>query len=1219
MQLQANGKILPYPLQKTLLMMKFTALLVLATCLQLQAKTYAQTITLNVKNSPLEFVLAQLKKQSGYQFFYKDAALRNAKPVTLEVSNRPFEEVLNLCFKDQPLNWSIVKKTVVIVEKEKDNSMVRVDTVPQSQATGVPQTVSGTLLENTGKPIHDAAVALATATQSDIRYTRTNEQGVFSFSEVPPGSYIIVVTHVTYNRVDRKIKVTNAPVSVHISMAPFTDEQKEVEVVMNNGYQSKSKATQTGAANVITAKEIEASPSTNIMERLEGKEPGVLFDLRNNRIQIRGTNGLSATTGLVAPLVVIDGFPAIDQNLTNIPSASVDKGNPLTGKVIPATGNAILSTINPNDIESITFLKDAAAAAIWGSMAANGVIVIETKRGRRGMPQVNLNTTWSVSNPANFKNLKTMSGAEYIDLEKELFNLNMYADPITSWKSQEVSDAINTMFRASRGEITSAQRDSMLDVLGNRNNHGQIKNYLLQRAVTQQYNLSLSGGGDNSTYYLSGNYTRNVPVYKSNVNQNYYITSNTTNDFFKRRLTIGTNLNYTYAQSQINTAAINAMSVGNTGLRPYEMLVDDNGVPIQRSIDFTKSVTDSFTRMGYLPWTYNPIDELKYNNFIDTKSTVRMRLSGKGVLTDWLTVEVSGQLQRSNDQQDNLQNKDSYLTRETLNMATTYNTTTKKLVYGIPLGGIYQLSNIRGEDYGLRGQFNINKSFKEHHLNVIAGSEIRQSKVTGTQQTMYGYDDDLGTSVVVNPGVAYNVLTGGTNTLHNFDNGIYRSIRRYLSYYGMLDYGWKNKYFISGSLRYDDANIVGVDRRHRAQPLWSVGSRWNVSSEPFMQNTYPLNRLSLRATYGVGGNAPNGGQNYTTVNIGLTDPYTLLPYTSIGAAANPMLGWETTKTANFGVDAGFFNERISLTVDVYKKLTENILYSIPVNATYGVTFLQLNAASLKSHGVEVSLTAVPVKTQNWRWSTNFNFAFNTNKVTDNRFPNNTGSIAPNMIYNNYPNDNVWAYAWAGLDSVGQTQVFDSTGKKLNSTAGNTSKKQMKYMGRSTPPYFGGFTNTIQYKNFTLTARITYYLGYVVRKIDINSGYPNSNGVLSGMLDNSEALAHRWRQAGDEATAKVPGIAHINFNSLDWYKSADFNVLNAGNIRFQQLTLGYSLPQTVIKKINAFKSITANATISNLGIIWRANKEGIDPDYANTSNFTNLPPSVNYTFNLNFSF
>lgn len=1198
--------------------MKFTALLLVATCLQLQANTYAQSITLKVKNSPLEFVLGQLKKQSGYQFFYKDAALRDAKPVTLEVSNRPFEEVLNLCLKDQPLKWSIVKRTVVIQEKEKERSITRVDSVPP--ATGAPQTVSGILLENKGKPIRGAAVALTTSTQSNTRYTNTNEQGVFSFPDVAPGSYILIVTHVTYNRVDRRVKVTDAPVSVNLSMAPFTEEQKEVEVVMNNGYQSKSKATTTGSANVILAKEIEATPSPNIMERLEGKVPGVLFDVRNNRIQVRGINGLSNLTGMVAPLIVIDGFPAIDQNLSTIPNGETNK-NPNAFKLNNATGNAILSTLNPNDIESITFLKDAAAAAIWGSMAANGVIVIETKKGKKGATQVNINTTLSISNPANFKNFDVMSSEQYIDLEKEVFGMNLYADPTGAWRYPEVSEGVNTMFRAKRGEISASQRDSILALLGTRNNQDQIRKYLLQRAITQQYNMSLAGGGENSTYFLSGNYTRNVPVFKSNQNENYYITSNTTNDFLNKRLQLGTNFNYTYAKSQLNSAAVNALSFGNYGLRPYDNLVDENGVPIQRAILFTKRVADSLQRLGYQSWTYNPIDELKYNNVMSVKNSIRLRLSARGTITNWLSVEVSGQLQRSIDQQDYLQNRDSYTTREFINTGTSYNTTTKKVVNNVPVGGIYKLANVRSEDYGLRGQLNINKYYKDHHLTLIAGSEIRQNKVTGNSNTQYGYDEDLASFTTVNLLTPYGTIYGTTTPWNQQDAALYKSRKRYLSYYSTLDYGFMNRYFVSGSLRYDDANLIGVDRRNRAQPLWSVGARWNLTGESFMQNIYPLNRLGLRFTYGVGGNAPASGQNYTVVSVGSNDPYTSLPYASIFGPANTMLGWETTTTTNYGLDAGLFNDRISLSLDVYRKVTDNILYGININSAYGFNNLTMNAATLKGHGVEVGLTAVPVKTTNWRWTSTFNFAFNTNKVSDNRFPNNTGSVSANQIYNNYPNDNVFAYVWAGLDSVGQGQIFDSTGKKLNSVGSNTSKKQLRYMGRSTSPYFGGFSNTVQYKNFTLIARVTYNMGHVFRKADITGSYPTgtSNGSATGYLSNSKSLVNRWRQPGDEAYTNVPGLTKTNSNSVDWYRFSDLNVFDASNIRLQQITLGYTLPQTAISKLKVFRSITANATVSNLGIIWRANKEGIDPDYIVTSNYTNLPPSVNYVFNLNFSF
>jgi TonB-linked SusC/RagA family outer membrane protein len=1212
MQLQANGKILPYPTTKTLLMMKFTVVLILAVCLQVQAHTYAQTITLKVSNSPLEFVLAQLKKQSGYQFFYKDAALRNTKPVTLEVSNRPFEEVLNLALKDQPLNWSIVKRTVVILEKE--SVAISADTTPNKQeAAGTPQPLSGILLDNAGKPISGAAVALSPL----MRYAGTNNNGEFAFADVPPGNYTLVITHITYTRINRRLKITNGPVNLQLTMEPYTDEQKEVEV-LSTGYQTKSKATTTGSASVVGAKELASNQSSNLMERLEGIRPGIMFDNRNNRIQIRGVNGLNPALSSVMPLVVIDGFPAIDQSLTKIPLNESNR-NPNNDVTPLATGNTYLSNFNPNDIESITFLKDAAAAAIWGSRAANGVIVIETKKGKKGATAVNVGATYSVSEPANFSNLDAMSNAQYIELEKELVDGNFVTDPSTHWRNPEISEAMTWMFRAKKGEISAARRDSALNALGNRSNRGQLKDLLTQRAITQQYNLSMSGGGENSTYYLSGNYTRNSPVFRNNYGESYFITSNTNHDFLQKRLSLSTNINYTYSKSQVNIAAVNALSYGNAGLRPYDLLKDENGNLIHRGVAYTKKVADSFQRLGYLPWTYNPVDELKYNNNISTKNAIRARLSLKGKITNWLTAEVSGQLQRANETQDYLQNRNSYTVRDLLNTATTLNTTTNRLVYGIPLGGIYKIANIRSEDYALRGQLNVDKYFKAHHVSMIAGTEIRQSKFTGNALTQYGYDEDVSSSVVVNPTVPFNVVGGGTRTLGGTDNFINRIRNRFLSYYTTGDYSWKNKYFLSGSLRFDDANLIGVDRKRRAQPLWSAGARWDVTGESFMQNVPVLDRLGLRLTYGVGGNTPGmSSQTYTTITLGPTDAYTQLPYGTIGVPGNDMLGWETTKSINLGIDAALLNDRISFTFDVYSKKTEDLLYSLPYNSTYGWNFITFNAATLKGRGFELGFTGVPLKTRDWRWTSTFNFSYNTNKVTDNRFPRSTSTMLSG-IYDGHPIDGIWAYQWAGLDSVGQSQIFDSTGKVLNTTTPSTTTKFLAYQGRTTAPYFGGFINNLQYKNFNLLVRITYYMGHVFRKQDITgSHYPNSS-FFSGLLNTSKALANRWRQAGDEAFTNVPGLRKVNFNSIDWYSNSDMNVRDASHVRLQQITLGYTFPQSILKKTKVFRSITANATVSNLGIIWRANDDGIDPEYVLTGNYTNLPPSANYTFNLNFSF
>ncbi|MBO9562069.1 MAG: SusC/RagA family TonB-linked outer membrane protein [Niastella sp.] len=1206
MQLIANGKKVPCLCIKTLFMLKWTIILLLLTCLQVSAKTYAQNITLTVSNIPFENVLKELKKQSGYQFFYNDAMLKDAKPVTLNVKDMALERVLELCFRNQRLTYSIINRTVVLKDAEALQQGLE-----QAVEQADPQTVSGTVLDEKGKPLAYAAIILSPGR----RYIATNEAGFFSFDNVAPGSYTLSISHVAYTRIERAIRVSNAPVQLQFQLTPFTREEEQV--VVNTGYQTKNKAGTTGSYSVVTAKDLEQTPSPNLMERMEGKVTGVKFDLRNNRIQIRGLNGFAATNPSYAPLIVIDGFPAQDQTLTTIPNGMISRDpglNPPSSP--PATGNAILSSLNPNDIESITFLKDAAAAAIWGARAANGVIVIETKKGRRGATVINVSSTLSISAPANFNNMKAMSSAEYIEFEQELFDRNYLADPYLDWRSTEVSEAQQWMFRAKRGLVTATERDAALAALRSRSNYGQLKDKLLQRAVSQQYNLALSGGSENSTWYLSGNFTRNVPVFKNNYAEKYFITANTTNDFLNKRITLSTNINYTSSKTQTNGAAINALSIGGRGMRPYDMLVDENGNAIQRGLTYTKAVADSFASRGYLPWTYSPIDELRYNNAMISDNAFRLGVNLRGTITKWLSLELSGQMQRKASEQEQLQNRDSYDARELINTGTTI--VNGRPVYGVPLGGILRMANSTSNDYGLRGQLNFNKTFyNEHNVAITAGSEIRESRGRGYSQTRYGYDEMTSSSVAIDPNVPYNNILGYQSVIGPGSDGfITKGRRRFLSYYGVGDYSWKNRYFVSGSVRFDDANIIGVDRRNRAIPLWSAGLKWNVSQEKFMKNIHWINRLGLRLTYGKGGGAPASGQTFATVNFNSIDSYTQLPYASIITPANQSLGWEITTTTNLGLDASVLKNRLSFSFEIYRKKSDDILYSLPYNSTYGWNSLQYNTANLKGHGYEVNITGQLIQKRDWRLTSNFNISYNTNEVTDNRFPLNTGFVG-SRIFVGYPTDNLFVYQWAGLDDKGQSQVYDAEGKVINSSAPSTIVRATKYAGRTTAPYFGGFSNTLQYKSLSLSVRATYYFGHKFLDNSIGTGYPTS-GSFVGFLNPSQVITRRWRNPGDEAFTTVPGVAGVNFNSMDWYRSSDLNVKNAGFVRLQQVSLGYALSQRLISRIRAFKSVNAGFTASNLGILWRANKEGLDPEYMPNGTFNNLPPSVNYVFSLNFS-
>jgi TonB-linked SusC/RagA family outer membrane protein len=1202
------------------LIMRISVILLFVCAQHVSANSFSQKVTLKANKMPLTQVFNSIKQQTGYSFFWDQQLLDKAPLITVSVTNFSLTDALDECLKGLALAYEVKGKIVMITPKKTETSFS-----PESSLLFQPPpayyTVSGTVKDENGLPLPRATVVLEPLNMQTV----TNEKGEYRFSAVPVGHYNMEISYIGYQKGVKNFIVENASVTMNVKMQSELNEQDEL--VINTGYQRLKKSSATGSVSVITSKDIEQTPSVNLMERLEGKVPGVMFDVRNNKIQIRGANSWATASD---PLIVVDGFPYITNDLTNISATnfSFSSNNPLNRTVPAYSGNSILSSFNPSDIESINFLKDAAAAAIWGANAANGVIVIETKKGRRNaQPTVNLNTTFSTSSPANLKNINAMSSKDYVALEQELFDKNFYTDPITNYRNTEVSEAVDLMFRAKRGEISKTQLDAGLATLSNRSNNDQLKQYLLQQVISQQYNLSVSGGSENSSYHVSGNYTKNRPVYKANQAESYFLTTNITNDFLNKHLSMSAGLNYNYSKSIMNTAAVSGLSAGRLGLAPYDMLTDDNGNPIERGLTFTKRISDSLIGAGHLPWTYNPIDELNYNNTIYAKTAIRANLSLTGKFTDWLNLQVSGQLQRNTDQQDNLQELNSLPTRELVNTGTWRDTLTGKQVFGVPKGGIYKSSVSNTEDYGLRAQLNVNKSWEgKHQLNVIAGSEIRQTKGIGSKQTRYGYDPTLSTSVAVNPLVSYNTMYVARNrpnsaTIGYTDGTLYKNRRRYLSYYSNASYSFLNKYFLSASARFDDYSLVGVRRSQRGTPLWSAGAKWDIRKESFMKRATWLDNLGLRVTYGTAGSIPSSVSAYTVVSLGSVDSYTQLPYATIQSPGNPTLTWQTTRTFNTGVDADFFKNRLSVSLDIYNKYTYNIVIGVPYNSTFGFSSLSYNTANMTNHGLEVNLTGQVLRLKDWKWTSNLNFSYNTNKITDNRYPVNTSSgAAASILTTGLPIDNLFAYRWAGLDNTGQPLIYNAKGAKVSGANFPTiAAADMVYVGRTTPPYFGGFTNTVQYKNWSLSARAVYYLGHKFLKQDLSMNHYPQGTSISGRLSTSNALIDRWRKPGDELMTNVPGISNVNSNSVNWYTGSDINVRDGGNVRLQQVTLSYMMPQALLRRIPVFKAASISGSATNLGIIWRKNKDGIDPDYVMTGEYNNLPPTANYVINLNLTF
>lgn len=1191
--------------------MKLSTIILLVCCMHVSASIYSQTITYTCRNESLQNVFKAIKQQTGYVVFYDQNALDSLGGITIDAKDQPLGNFIKDALTGLPLSYAFEDKTIVVSKKPYVSQLLE-------QVTKL--ALAANVTDENGFPIVHASVLLKPVNKA----ATTDGVGHVTFDDLEPGEYTLEITHISFGKLERKVKL-NTSQQFKIVMHTQRHDLGTVNVAApaSNGYQKIERTAATGSYTVITSREIEENPSINIMERLEGKIPGVHFDIANNKIQIRGDNNFFP--GGSTPLIVIDGFPAIEQNLANYPGSPLSGAIPYNGRAAfsaPITNSTILSIFNPADIQSITFLKDAAAAAIWGDRAANGVIVIETKKGQRGKTAINLSSTVDVSSMPDMHNLNMMNSRQYIDLEKELWNDNFFngGDPTTYWRYSNVSPVLTAFYAQQRGELTQAQVDQQLEQLSEVNNLGQLRKYLMQRAVNQQHNLSLSGGTDNTSYYVSGNYSSNTPVFKNNTSKTYSVTANINNEFLNRRLSFSTGINLSYGDRSVNNAATEAMSPGSFGLRPYELLVDANGNPISRYVLFTPHVTDSLTKLGYLPWNYNSFDELHSTSIYKTNNT-RLTEQIRGKVTDWLTLEASGMYQKNNYNMINDEPKNSYAVKDMINTGTVI--VNGKPVYGVPPGDIVYTNNTVSDDYSVRGQFSIDKRFTmKHHVSMIGGSEIRQSEALGYGDVRYGFDPDSYLSATVNPTTPYKNIYGSTSIIGFTNTSLITTKSRYLSYFGNASYSYDDKYIVSGSLRFDDHNLIGIERRKRAIPLWSGGVRWDMTREHFMENVRAVNNLSLRASLGTGGNIPTGSSPYPLIAISAPDP-TSAPQApaTVNAAGNPGLTWETTRTLNFGLDGMFFANRLSVNLDVYKKYSYNILSSQPINSTYGWNSLEYNTADMRSHGIELGLSGDIVRTKDWNWGMSFTYTHNNSRITDTRFPL---SAVPESLstfpVTGAPVDALWLYKWAGLDNQGQTQLYDAQGKIVASTDDSQMKPEDKMnVGHSTPSSYGGLSTNLRYKQFTFTLQASYNLAFKVLKNDVTPDMYPAYGSAPAFMPTSHALANRWRQPGDEAHTNVPGIQYASTTSLQRYIESTANVIDGDNARLQLMALSYSLPNSVLNKLRVMKAVTFRASASNLGLIWKKNKEGIDPDYMFAGSYAGWPPTKNYSFNINVTF
>lgn len=1050
-----------------------------------------------------------------------------------------------------------------------------------------------------------APVSSATIMVPGTKYmTVTGRGGDFTL-KVPVTANKIQVSCIAYE--SQVMPVTNA-IYYRVALKDKTGYLKPVEVV-STGYVNLPKERATGSFGVVTSKELEKIPTANVISRLEGMVPGLQMQLtagdnsfvydnvtpapasntrtigaNNYNYNIRGTTTLRSET---TPLVVVDGFPT----------------------------EFDLKTLNPNDIEQITFLRDAAAASIWGARAANGVIVIQTKKGRLRSPAVNFGVAYSTQARPDIGYLKLMNSAQALAFDKELVDKGIVTaasyNPYTSGLKYYVDKGVDLAFQLKSGLITQSQYDTQVAELSKRNNYSQLSDNLMQSANAQNYNLSVSGGSDVHTYYLSGAYSKENTSTIGNYGERINVVANQEFKILKK-ITLGISLKgafFNYASNGIGLAPL--LNGANTFM-PYDDIHDNFYYTIG------EHYADSLQNLGYRNWSTNYLDELKLKNNYTRDNNYSGTLTLDIPIYKGLNFNGAYMQERDFFTIRNMQDKNSAYVRDMYNKGTVMSGTT--LTHNFPDGSVLQATNNNMNNYSARGQLTYNRTIKEdHQISALAGMEARQTLNSANGYTIYGYNPQTGIGVTTPYGTYYATMDYSGGYLGGYPSQT-DYLKRFLSYYGNAAYTYKGKYTWSGSVRYDDYNNFGLDKKYRAKPFWSTGLSWNVSKENFMQDITWVSSLRVRGTFGVNGNINQELRPFTNIALLSSDSQTGLPTASVISPANPALKWENTYVTNFGIDYGLLNGRLSGTIDLYNKKGTDIIYYLEVDPTLlgASNSIYRNGVTMSNRGIDLGINGAIVDSKNFGWNMGVNFSYNTNKVTSSLLKPTTSFYSSfSGVVQGYASDAVFAYRNAGLDSLGWTMIYDQNGNKVRSNTAVTDMGAVKYAGRRSAPVYGSMQNTFRYKNWSMFVMATYSFGSVFRA-PVATQYPSSRKLY---YNTSADIANRWQNAGDEAKTIVPGVAgSYAAISVMRYAYSDVNIQPGDYIRLREISLSYQLPSEMAGKVFA-KNIKISGAVRNLGLIWKKNKLGLDPDYVPVlaSTVLHLPATPQYNLMLNVGF
>lgn len=1155
-------------------------------------------VTLTMKNTSIERILREIERQTDYRFLYNNQLVDVDKKVNVAVQDASTESVLKQLFPGNKISYQIKGKQIILSPSEVLNNV----SAQQRDATPQTRTVSGLVKSENGEALPGVTIIVPSTNRGLI----TDVDGRFSIDLKPNETEL----RVSYIGMQSELISVVGKSNLEIVLK---DETKYLDEVVVTGYQTISRERATGSYALIRSEQLD-KPSTSLEQSIIGNVAGVQMvgkgyaDERKDEIIIRGLTSLGANSN---PLIIVDGF-AIE---------------------------GTLSSINPNDVESITILKDAAAASIWGARSANGVIVVTTKSAKKDKLNVELNSFVRFSGKMDLDYANPLaSSAETIEYEKMGFDTNFfnrgnllgnnYSSAIYDMYGAKIYSQAVTAMNENRLGFLNGSLDAELARLASLNNKQQIKDHLLNAPFTQQHNLSISGQGDKMSNIVTLMFDSNESPYQGNDNQRYTLNYRTNVALYKW-LDIHVSSMYQYDKSKGN-----GLSLGEIQrLSPYDMLLGENGEYLHTPFDIylpviQRYVTDQNIDFPYSDWTYNPLREIKGRDLTNKSSYGRIQAGLDFKLLKGLNFNTKYQYEIMESSSKNLYSEDTYQVRKNANYNSYWNgDPVTPVQHNVAKGmGISEASSSL-KSWNFRNQVDFNRTFGERHsITALVGTELSKRIEEGTTNPIiYGYNDDLlsitpppsGINTPATP--LYNMFGGTAYIEYPIARRVY-FVDKYFSVYANAAYTLDNKYSISGSYRTDASNLISSDPSIRYSPFWSVGLSWHISSEKFMQQTSGwLDKLTLRTTYGLNGNVNKSTSVEPLIDIWGQNPSTGTGYGIISNYGNPNLRWEKTGALNVSLDFAVLKNRLYGKIEYYNKQGRDLISSVALANVYGTATQSINAVEMYNRGLEVTLGSA-LQYNKFSWSGNLSFSYNKNKIT--RLFKDRATLA-NRIYGpgsgwefaeGYDAHTLWAFKYGGIQNIAgidQVAIVDKNNENPRAmTSANTSFDSSDYLvsaGTSTPPVVMGLNSIFKYEDLSLSFILSGYFGHKFKRTGFN--YPE---MRSGN-GNINKFYQEVKNADPNKIAPLPidGMYPSSFSG--YAPHLDYLYVSASNIRIQEINLNYNLPRNLVSRLG-LGALSVYCQLNNVGVIL-FNDYGEDPIYP----MGTYKPRISYTLGTKINF